>query len=170
MITIACTKKLFELSSFVEEKEIEVSDDLYNWHANVFRTAKKNNLIVMNDKTRYCFILFGVKKEHFKKIKEIFIHALIENLRAEEISEAEINEYIKKIDEIRFIKTHDRSVIGSMVDMVKMTEFLVEDYLPIHEMNIIELNRENNQTPIVKLKNFPNRLMKEALRRGKEVE
>jgi hypothetical protein len=47
--------------------------------------------------------------------------------------------------------------------MVKMTEFLIEDYLPIQEMNIIGLNKKNNHSPIVKLKNFPDRLMKEAL-------
>lgn len=164
MITISCTKKLFELSSFVEEQVNETSDEFYNWHANVFRMAKKNNLIIMNNKTRYCFILFGVKKEHFKKnFNQLFINSLVENLRAEGISESLIDKYISKADKINFTKTYDRSVLGSMNDMVKMTEFLIEDYLPIHEMNIIDLNKENNDTPIVKLKKFPNSFMKEAL-------
>jgi hypothetical protein len=125
--------------------------------------AKKNNLIIMNNRTRYCFILFGIKKEHFKNFDQLFIKSLIENLKAEGISEVAINEYVSKADKLKFTKTYDRSVLGSMVDIVKMTEFLIEDYLPISEMNIIDLNRKNNHSPVVKLKNFPDRMMKEAL-------
>ncbi|MGR6542569.1 DUF6933 domain-containing protein [Paenibacillus tundrae] len=163
MITISCTKKLFDSSSFIEEQDNELENKLYKWHANVFRMAKKNNLIIMNNKTRYCFILFGIKKEHYKNFKEIFLNSLIENLKAEGISENLINNYISNANSMKFIKTYDRSVLGSMTDMVKMTEFMIEDYLPIQEMNIIELNKINNGTPLVKLKKFPNQFMKEAL-------
>jgi hypothetical protein len=163
MITISCTKKLFELSSFVEDQNTETNNEFFKWHANVFRMAKKNNLIIMNNKTRYCFILFGIKKEHFKNFNQIFVKALTDNLRAEGISDSKITEYVNNANQIKFAKTYDRSVLGSMTDMVKMTEFLIEDYLPIQEMNIIGLNKKNNHSPIVKLKNFPDRLMKEAL-------
>lgn len=63
MITISCTKKLFELSHFIEEPITTTpSDEFYRWHANVFRLARKNNMIFMNNETRFCFILFGIKK------------------------------------------------------------------------------------------------------------
>ncbi|MCE5172662.1 hypothetical protein LQV63_25665 [Paenibacillus profundus] len=163
MITISCTKKLFELSSFVEEQDTETDDEFFKWHANVFRMAKKNNLIIMNNKTRYCFVLFGIKKEHFKNFKQLFVKSLIDNLQAEGIPDSKINEYVDKANKMKFTKTYDRSVLGSMTDMVKMTEFLIEDYLPMQEMNILDLNKKNNHSPIVKLKNFPDRLMKEAL-------
>lgn len=39
MITISCTKKLFELSSFVEEQDTETDDEFFKWHANVFRNG-----------------------------------------------------------------------------------------------------------------------------------
>lgn len=163
MITISCTKKLFELSSFDEEPNTETSDELYNWHANIFRMARRNNLILMNNKTRYCFILFGIKKEHFKDFKQLFIKYLAENLAFEGIPNSKIKEYIENVDSIKFTKTYDRSVIGSMVDMVKMTEFLIEDYLPIKDMNILDLNKTNNHSPIVKLNSFPDLMMREAL-------
>lgn len=162
MITISCTKKLFELSSFNEEQNDESDDEFFKWHANVFRMLKKNNLIIMNNRTRYCFLLFGIKKEHYKNFNQIFINALIENLRAEGIPDSSITEYTSKIDKIKLTKTYHRSVLGSMTDMIRMTEFMIEDYVPIEEMNIIELNKELNRTPIVKLKNFPDRLLKEA--------
>jgi hypothetical protein len=163
MITISCTKKLFEHSSFIEEQENESNDELYKWHANLFRMAKKNNIIIMNNKTRYCFILFGIKKEHYKNFNELFVKSLVENLRAEGILDSVINKYVSKVDSVKFTKTYDRSVLGSMTDMVRTTEFLIENYLPIQEMNIIELNKINNGTPLVKLNKFPNQFMKEAL-------
>ncbi|MDQ0193274.1 DUF6933 domain-containing protein [Paenibacillus wynnii] len=162
MITISLTKKLFELSSFVQDQDNEINDEFYKWHANVFRMAKKNNIIFMNNKTRYNFILFGVKKEHFKNFNQLFIKSLTENLQAEGIPDSKIIEYVSKANELKFTKTYDRSVLGSMTDMVKMTDFLIERYLPLQEMNIIELNQKNNHCPIVKLKNFPDQLMKEA--------
>ncbi|PWV94461.1 hypothetical protein DFQ01_13026 [Paenibacillus cellulosilyticus] len=163
MITISCTKKLFELSSFVEETNISTNDELFSWHANVFRMARRNNLILMNNKTRYCFILFGIKKEHFRDFNELFVSSLIDNLAYEGIPDSNIKNYIENASSIRFTKTYDRSVLGSMTDMVKMTDFLIEEYLPITEMNILELNKINNHTPIVKLNNFPDIMMKSAL-------
>ncbi|TLS48220.1 hypothetical protein FE782_31905 [Paenibacillus antri] len=163
MITISCTKKLFELSNFPEEQNTSQNDEFFNWHANVFRLARRNNIIFMNNKTRYCFILFGVKKDHFHKVKDIFISSLVENLQFEKIKQEQINKYVANIDQIRFTKTYDRSVLGSMIDMVRMTEFMVEHYLPLKEMNIKKLNKDLNHSPIVKLKNFPDIMMKEAL-------
>jgi len=163
MMTISCTKKLFELSSWEEVQDTETNDELFKWHANVFRMAKRNNLIIMNNRTRYCFILFGIKKEHLKKFNSLFIEALTENLRADGFPESKIGEYLSEANKIEFVKTYNRSVLGSMTDMVKMTEFLIEDYWPIQEMNIINLNKQNNHGPLVKLKSYPYKLMEEAL-------
>ncbi|OKP71514.1 hypothetical protein A3842_23850 [Paenibacillus sp. P3E] len=138
MITIALTKKLFELSALVEEQDNEEEAEFYKWHANVFRMARKNN------------------------INQLFVQSLIENLRADEFSDSKITEYVSKADAIKFTKTYSRSVLGSMTDMVKMTGFLISDYPP-HAMNIIALNQKNNRCPLVKLSSFPERLMKEAL-------
>jgi hypothetical protein len=163
MITISCTKKLFELSNFIEEQNSDQIDEFHKWHANVFRMAKKNNIIFMNNKTRYCFILFGIKKDHFKNFTNLFVNALSENLKYEGYPGDLIRKCIENIDQINFTKTYHRSVLGSMNDMVKMTEFMVEDYLPLQEMNIKPLNKELNHSPIVKLNNFPDLMMKEAL-------
>lgn len=64
-------------------------------------------------------MLFGIKKEHFKNFDQLFRKALVENLKADGVPDSLINDYISKVDGIRFTKTYDRSVIGTMVDMVK---------------------------------------------------
>lgn len=152
MTIISCTKKLFEVSKFIEEQDLNVDEELYKWHAHVFRLEKRNNVIVMNNKTRYSIVLFGMKKEHFQKFDHIFKETLQDNFRAEEIPESIINEYFNRMNDTKFTKTFDRSIIGSMTEMIRFTGFRIEDYLPIQEMNIKELNMENNRTPILKLK------------------
>lgn len=162
MTTIALTKKLFELGAFVEEQDNGIEDELYRWHANVFRMSNKNNVIFMNNQTRYNFILFGVKKVHFKDFNQLFVNSLIENLQADKIPDSKITEYVSKANKIKFTKTSNRSVLGSMTDMVKMTEILVLHYPP-QTMNSIEINQKNNRSPLIKLKGYPEQLMKEAL-------
>lgn len=74
----------------------------------------------MNNQTRYNFILFAMKKEHFKNNNQLFVQSLIENLRADKIRDSKITEYVSKADAIKFTKTYSRSVLGSMTDMVSV--------------------------------------------------
>lgn len=165
MPIISCTKKLFEISKFIEEPDPKTDEELYKWHAHLFRMERKNNIILMNNKTRYSIILFGMKKEHYQKFNLIFKEIIQDNFRAEEIPEPIINDYTNKMKDPIYSKTYDRSVIGSMTEMIHLTGFRIEDYLPVQEMNIIELNKENNRTPILKLKEtYPIDSLRTALR------
>lgn len=164
MPIISCTKKLFEISHFLEEEDPLMDDDFYKWHAHLFRMDRKNNIILMNNKTRYNITLFGLKKEHYKNFYGIFIDAISNNFKAEGVPEPTINNYLMRMNDLKFTKTYNRSVLGSITDMIKMIEFRIEDYLPVQEMNIVELNKKNNRTPILKLKEvFPIDSLRSAL-------
>lgn len=41
--------------------------------------------------------------------------------------------------------------LGSINDMISLTECRIEEYLPTEEMNILELNQLNNRTPLLML-------------------
>ncbi|WP_422751429.1 DUF6933 domain-containing protein [Paenibacillus graminis] len=95
-------------------------------------------------------------------LTSFFVNSLIENLQADNIPDSKITEYVSQSNEIKFTKTSNRSVLGSMTDMVKMTGILVLHYPP-QTMNSIVLNQKNNHSPLVKLNSYPEQLMKEAL-------
>nr|WP_029503850.1 hypothetical protein [Lachnoclostridium phytofermentans] len=81
---IECTKKLSEvmkinLTSYDESK----ADPFYEWHANVFMLFRRKGVLLMNNKTRYCIVLYGLKMEHFKKFDDIVLDAIEETFLIE---------------------------------------------------------------------------------------
>ncbi|TCP28733.1 hypothetical protein EV207_11645 [Scopulibacillus darangshiensis] len=83
MLTIQCTKKLRDELKIQPLKEVESNDPLYSWHADLFLVNRKKCVLVLNNKTRYNFVLYGLKKPDLKNLDEIIIKNIAENLKAD---------------------------------------------------------------------------------------
>lgn len=152
-LVIHCTKKLLEYGKFPIRPVAEVECALFfHWHAHIFMIQKRRCIILMNDRTRYSLVLYGVKKTTVGNFGETFQDALHRNWRFEGITKERIDKYITDGGKLIFAPTYNRSVLGSINDMIKLTGYRIEDYLPTGEMNILELNRLNNRTPLLMLK------------------
>ncbi len=154
MLTIQCTKKLSEkLLAKLDNINSETTDSLYAWHANLFLLNRRNCVILMNNKTCFSIVLYGLKKKDFERFGMIVIETIYENLRAEGFDHQVIERYIKNAKDQIYTKTTERSVIGQMNDITLMTQYIVEDYiLDKDTVNTIELNKCNNRSPMVKRK------------------
>lgn len=76
---IECTKKLADTFKIeLEDYESRSKDAFYEWHANLFTFDRRRGILLMNNKTRYCIVLYGVKLAHFKRFDEIVINAIRE--------------------------------------------------------------------------------------------
>lgn len=165
MIVISCTKKLFETSGFKTSPVPEVGyNPLYSWHANIFRIGRRNCVMLMNDLTRYQVVFYGMKKEHYNNFEQIFFENLELVMKADNFTESEINKFLGDSGKVIYTKTHSRSLLGSLKDQINMTEFMIENYLPSTDLNIVELNCALNQSVILKLKDiYPKVALKNAL-------
>lgn len=154
MLILQCTKKLKDELKVSLQNIIPIgSDGLYSWHANLFIYNRRKCAIIMNDKTRFCFILYGLKKEHVKDFDRVVKAAIAENLAAEGIEQAIIDKYFQESGSILYTKTSDRSTLGQMNDMVFMaTQVYLEDFLSEDKLNQIEVNKTLNRAPMVKWK------------------
>lgn len=154
MLILECTKKLADELKVSLQNIIPIgADALYSWHANLFTYNRKKCAIFMNNDTRFCFILYGLKKEHFKDFGRIVKEAVTENFSAEGFEQDVIDKYIQVGGEILYTKTSDRSTLGQMNDMVFMsTQVYLEDYLVEEKLNQIEVNKTLNRAPMVKWK------------------
>jgi hypothetical protein len=151
-LVIHCTKKLLEYGKFPIRPVAEVEcDPFFRWHANLFVIQKRKCIILMNDLTRYSLVLYGVKKTTAGNFGETFQDILYRNWLFEGIAKERIDQYIASGGELIFAPTYNRSILGSMNDMIYMTGYRMEDYLPTEEMNILELNKINNGTPMLML-------------------
>lgn len=149
MLILECTKKLADELRVNPDIVSSNADPFYEWHANQFTYRRRKCVILMNNETRYCVILYGLKKEQFLDFERIVIMALKKNFFAEGIDAKFVNKYIENIDKVIYTKTYDRSILGQMNDMV----FLATNaYFKDEDFNQIELNKKLNQVPLPKSK------------------
>jgi hypothetical protein len=153
MLILQCTRKLHEeLKTGLKDIPSSGCDSFFMWHIHLFFLNHRKCVLAMNNKTRYTIVLYGLRKEHFSNFSSLLVDAIRDSFLAEKFSEGVIQRYIDKTGDVIFAKTHDRSVLGQINDMIWMTECIISDYLPIKAVNIIELNKQNNRTPMVKMK------------------
>lgn len=139
---IECTKKLSEamkikLVPYDETK----ADPFYDWHANLFMLYRRKGVLLMNNKTRYCIVLYGLKMEHFKKFDTIVLDAIRETFLVEGLAEEAVEAYIEDCGQVQYTKTHDRSVLGQMKEFDISISWKIEDHILRNTINLVSLNR-----------------------------
>ncbi|GAA0761878.1 MULTISPECIES: hypothetical protein [Clostridium] len=163
---IECTKKLADAMKIkISSYNAANADSFYEWHANLFMFDRRKGILLMNNKTRYCIVLYGVKMEHFKKFDKIVLDAIRETFLADGFPEDTADKYITKCRDVDYTKTHDRSVLGQMKDFDISISWKIEEYLPSENINLIELNKWVNNTLMCGSLNYahPIDLMREEL-------
>lgn len=139
---IECTKKLSDVMKIkLNDLKVIHRDPFYEWHANLFMFERRKGVILMNNKTRYCIILYGLKAEHFKKFHSIVLAAIKETFLAEGFEENKVDTYIRKCGDIVYTKTHDRSILSQMTEFYIHISWKIEEYIPSDNLNLVELNK-----------------------------
>jgi hypothetical protein len=166
MLTIQCTKRLIDELKFdiSTEKSVDM-EPLYSWHSHLFLFNRKKHVIVMNNLTRYNFILPGLKKVDFRNFHQIVIEAISVNLLAEGASKDIVEKYIHNCNTVTYINTSDRSIISQMNEMIRTADYsLNEDKYNSVETDFHSLNRWLNRFVMLKLpKLYSGETMLEAL-------
>lgn len=153
MLAIQCTKKLKDELKIDILKEISVTlDTFYSWHSHLFMLNRRKCAIVMNNLTRYNFIMMGLRKENFKAYDQTVVDAIKENLLAEGAPKEQVDKYIENCDSAVYLPTSDRSIISQMNEMIRVVEHWnsMNKYEGV-ETNIDEINRKLNRFVMLKL-------------------
>lgn len=162
---LACTKKL------ADALKIRLADitplrrePLYEWHANLFVFDRRKGVIMMNNQTRYCVVLYGLKAENFKRFHSIALSGIEQTFLAEGFPQETIAQYIAHCGEVVFTKTNDRSVIAQMNDMLYLTSHFIVDYLPTSEICMVSLSKRLGEMPLRSLRYaYPIDCLREAI-------
>jgi len=139
---IECTKKLADVMKI----QLEIAGDtayepFFDWHANLFTFDRRKAVILMNNTTRYCIVLYGLKAEHFKKFESIVLASIEETLLAEGFASDMVRKYIENCGSVKYTKTHDRSIISQMNEFFIHITWEIENHLPSESLNLVELNK-----------------------------
>ncbi|MEH7053040.1 DUF6933 domain-containing protein [Bacillus pseudomycoides] len=167
MQLIQCTKKLADAMEIKTEKiDLSDSNTLNCWHANLFTINRKKCVIVMNNITRYHFMIYGVTKKDLRNLEMLFKKDLVTNLLLDGIEPEVIEQYLNQDPTIQYAATNNRSIISQMNESV----FMINDYfynelvvIMSDFINMAELNHCLNRTIMLKLPKYPVEMMRDVL-------
>lgn len=115
MLALRFTQKLLK---DMKATPIELSEvhSLFSWHVNILQLRKKHIMFV-NDLSRLCLIIDGIRSAQLDKLQEKFMTELREYLQLEGLKKSHIEQYFLEAGEVTIGKTNDRSVIGTMTEI-----------------------------------------------------
>jgi len=162
---IQCTKKLAdEMKIKVSKPEVLNENQILCWHANLFKIGRKKCVLVMNNLTRYHFVLYGLVKKDFVKFEELVKMNIAENFLADGMNPDHIDRYIDRLGEIQLCATSDRSIISQMTDSILAIEYMIYyEEEKGNSISIFEINRKLNYTLMMKIPKYPYEMMIDAL-------
>jgi len=166
MLLIQTTKKLADQLNVKSTKDqIIQNDSLYAWHAHLFVFDRRKYVIVMNNKSRYNFILGGLVKKDFMRFEALVKDAIKENLIADELDAHVVQKYLEQCDTINFAPTDNRSIISQMNEMILVTKHIWNaEGLKTKDIDLADLNRRNNRFVMLTLpERYSVKAMKSAL-------
>lgn len=147
MITLQCTQKLLKEVKPVPQGAVIPTIPLGCWHANLLHIDRRKCVLFTNDKTRFSFLVPGLRKPDFQMLDEVFRQRLFKCLLAENIEPEQIEKVLDEIRDIAFTKTSSRSVLGSMNEIAFHIEHWIYDEGGLLNTDISELNMNINRMP-----------------------
>ena len=129
-------------------------EPLYEWHANLFVYNRRKGVILMNNKTRYSVVLYGLTAEHFRQFKTLAVSAIEQTFRAEGVSADVIKKYLRTECEPIFIKSYDRSILGQMNYVLYHVEWRLDEQPPLDDIYMVEISKAVNRIPLTKHFNY----------------
>jgi hypothetical protein len=167
LITIQCTKKLAaELNVPLSEVPASAVQSLYGWHAHLFLFKRRKCVLVMNNESRYNFVIYGLVKADFKRFNELVLEHIQLNLLKDGMSQKQIDIYLDEHKEFYYSPTSDRSIISQINEMIMVVGHVFEQNLyKYNELRVDNVNRFLNRYIFMKLpKLYSGETMQEALR------
>jgi hypothetical protein len=108
--------------------------------------------LIMNNESRYNFVIYGLVKADFKRMDQLIIEHLQENLRLDGADQQLIDTYINGITGIGYTPTSNRSIISQINEMIMVAgDELVHNLYHFNDPRPEEVNRMMNRYVFLKL-------------------
>ena len=141
---IHCTQKLL---AEIPDRLIDPSAPGESWHANLLRIDRRKCVLFTHDATLYSVFVPGLKKPDFEQLDEVFGPRLFKALLWDEFPQAQIEWILEACRVIRFTRSSNRSVLGSMNDIRFHVGLHVEHDGGLASVDLAQLHHELNRIP-----------------------
>lgn len=145
MQLIRCTQKMLKELKQEPTNVVPLNGLLGSWHANIFFIERRKCVLVTNDSTLYTLFIPYLKKADFQTFHLVFGQHLFKNLMREGFTQKQIEAVLDEHQEIKYAKTNNRSVLGSMNDQRFQLEYRVQMNGGLGTTDIYALNHDLNR-------------------------
>ncbi|MUV36964.1 hypothetical protein JNUCC1_00770 [Lentibacillus sp. JNUCC-1] len=119
------TKKL--LDKVKQHHEVAMADlesgGLFSWHANLIKLRGRQSVLLVNDKSLYVIVLYGLRAKDFSQLDTLIKDAIRTVWFEEGVKEDVIEAYLEQAGEVFFGKTNDRKFVARMTQACKEAPF-----------------------------------------------
>lgn len=145
---IGLTRKLADYAKINLAPADATLHPLYSWSANLLTINRRKTIVVMNDASRFAFILNGVKAVGVKKLDKLILHGIRQLMLSEGITHEITELYLSEGSAgsppgIAYAKTSSRKAVAALNIVCANLEFLSgreTDVFP-SEIQAAQLNR-----------------------------
>lgn len=142
--SIHCTQKLL---AEIPDRLIDPSASGESWHANLLRIDRRKCVLFTHDATLYSVFVPGLKKAEFERLDEVFGQRLFKALLRDEFPQTQIERMLEACRMIRFTRSSNRSVLGSMNDIRFHIGWHVEHDGGLTYVDLGQLHHKLNRIP-----------------------
>ena len=159
MIILRLTQTLLK-DMKVNPEDVNDELTLLSWHVNIYKLNNRKHIVFINDLSRLCVIIDGIRTGQLSMLKEKFLTTLKEYLLSEGVKKDKIDRYVQEGSEFLIARTNNRSVLGTMKEATFFTEDDFKDNIErLKWLNKLIHKPINYQKPI--------QVFKEAVERNK---
>jgi hypothetical protein len=127
---------------------ITQKEGLGNWYANLLRIDRRKCVLFTHEQTLYSLFVPSLKKPEFQRLDDIFVRVLFKQLQAEMFTQGQIENILDEYDgKIKYAKTENRSLLGSMNDLAFHIKSEVQFYQTLANVDVFSLIRKLNHIP-----------------------
>ena len=143
-LLIHCTQKLL---AEIPERFIDPSASGAGWHANLLRFDRRKCVLFTHDETLYSVFVPGLRKPEFEQLDAVFGQRLFKALVWDAFPQMQIERMLEACRVVRFTRSSNRSVLGSMNDMRFQIGAYLEHDGGLTSVDLAQLHHELNRTP-----------------------
>jgi hypothetical protein len=121
---------------------------LGDWYAHLFFEDRKKCVLFASQKTLLCFVATAVPRERIKALDEVFRDGLFRLLLNEGFQPKQAALVLDACQTVHYAATTDRSMIGTVNEMVKEIQFWLPRYGGVAGPDLTALHHRLNRNPL----------------------
>ncbi|MEA3277244.1 MAG: hypothetical protein U9Q81_18550 [Pseudomonadota bacterium] len=145
MTVLRCTQKLLAELRVKSGQDTDATET--GWHANLLRIDRYRCVLFTHDQTLFSFFVCRPTRLDFEHFPAVFGQGLFKALLRAGFSQGQVEYMLEATREIRFAKTNNRRVLGSMNNMAEMLEWTISSRGGLAAADPADLQRLLNETP-----------------------